>query len=318
MADNSNFQLRISGPLVNQIFDLPIGMTIIGREVGTAALVINEQQISRQHARVECTETACRITDVSTYGTLLNGEKLTRQFVTPLKVGDELTIGEHRLIFEERKVVVAPPPPPKRQPPKAPPPPPLTIQSQPLYWGQVPPGLARHSLRLLQYLPEIYHPAKAPRLVNGQTDDPANDSPADFFSRFLAIFESVLLPLEWNVDNFDLFLTVKTAPPEFLPWLAGWFDLLFDPTWQVEQRRAILREAHWLFARRGTKLALARVLEIYTNQQPVILDEQQDEVAPHTFIVRFPPMFDQEKRQLIARLIDVNKPAHTTYRLEFA
>ena len=71
---------------------------------------------------------------------------------------------------------------------------------------------------LLSYLPGIYH--------------------TEFMSHFLAIFEAVLFPVEWQIDNFDLFLDPGTAPRNFLPWLANWFDIVFDSTWSEAQQRA--------------------------------------------------------------------------------
>lgn len=135
-------------------------------------------------------------------------------------------------------------------------------------------------------------------------------------ARFLAIFESVLTPIEWDIDNFDLYLDPRTAPSEFLPWLSGWFSITFDSTWSEEQRRALLSEAHQIFARRGTRWALSRVLEIYTGVQPEIvdLDEKAD---PFTFTVRVPLAEDDVDRLLVERIIDASKPAHTNYKLLF-
>lgn len=148
----------------------------------------------------------------------------------------------------------------------------------------------------MQYLPGIYH--------------------TDFMARFLAIFESVLTPIEWNVNNFDLYLDPKTAPPDFLPWLANWFSITFDSSWSIEQKRKLLVEANQIFARRGTAWALARVLEIYTGHKPEILDLEKDQ-DPFTFTVKLPVTEKEFDRQLIEQIVDANKPAHTSYTLLF-
>jgi phage tail-like protein len=159
----------------------------------------------------------------------------------------------------------------------------------------IPPGLTTDSLRLLEYLPPIYH--------------------SEFMSHFLALFESVLLPIEWTVDNFDLYLSPGTAPGSFLPWLSHWFGLAFDDTWSDAQRRALIADAHWLFETQGTKKAMSRVLEIYTGQPPEIIDQ---DVGDHTFIVKLPFPRKQVAEDLIHHLIDAYKPAHTSYQLKFS
>lgn len=185
--------------------------------------------------------------------------------------------------------IASPPSPPAGGAPPVPP-------KEPIPEGLIPPGLGLHSERLLGYLPGIYH--------------------TDFMSRFLAIFESTLTPVEWNIDNFDLYLDPGTAPLSYVPWLANWFDLTFDTSWTEAQRRQLLREAHKIYARRGTRWALSRVLEIYTGHEPTIIDTDED-LEPFTFRVILSSDVDQTRRELIERLIDAHKPAHTMYTLEF-
>ncbi len=160
----------------------------------------------------------------------------------------------------------------------------------------MPPGLEIRSRRLLSYLPSIYH--------------------TEFMSRFLGIFETILTPIEWNIDNFDLFLDPGTAPADFLTWLAEWFDITFDPSWTEAQQRQLLREAHLIYARRGTRWALSRVLEIYTGHRPEIIDDD-DALEPYTFSITLPVQAAQLGRDLIEHLIDAHKPTHTMYTLEF-
>jgi phage tail-like protein len=133
-------------------------------------------------------------------------------------------------------------------------------------------------------------------------------------ANFLAIFESVLLPIEWQIDNFDLFLDPATTPTGFLPWLANWFDVGFDSTWSETKKRTFLQEAYSIYARYGTRWSLSRVLEIYADCVPEI-DDQSENLAPHTFRVRLPgdPSLD---RKSLERLINAYKPTHTTFVLE--
>jgi phage tail-like protein len=159
-----------------------------------------------------------------------------------------------------------------------------------------PPGLSLHSKRLLPFLPDIYH--------------------TDFVSRFLGLFESILIPVEWNIENFDLFLTPGAAPPEFLLWLSRWFDLKVDWSWDESRQRAMLTEAHQLYARRGTPWALKRVLQIYLQEEPEIVDQAED-LGPFTFKVVLPPKAREANQDALKRIIEEFKPAYTNYSLEF-
>lgn len=323
MADEFIMQFRITGPNdFAQTFVLPAGSITIGRQAGNN-LVLENQLISRKHAQIDTTSSGSQITDLgSANGTIVNGEKLAPNVPMPLAHGAVIEIGTFRLAYEQLRVAPAKPtekpvleaerpaaPQPQEIPPAKPTPPesiapstrqltiPAAEKEKPAPdYSQIPPGLSLESQRLLNYLPGIYH--------------------NDFMSRFLGIFEAIITPIEWNVDNFDLYLNPGTAPEEFLPWLENWFALNLDPSWSQEQRRLLLKEAHEIYARRGTRWALSRVLEIYTGATPEIVDTAA-ELAPFTFVVKLPLNEKDVDRPLIERLIDTNKPAHTDYTLEF-
>ena len=324
MADQFINRLNISGPDGSQIVELPPGKTIIGRQAGIDVRLDNPM-ISRRHVEVECTAKACQITDLgSANGSAINGERLEANTPRRLAPGDVVELGPFRLAYEQvvlaatkAKPAKKKPSPPKKKPaqPKKeeakpaakkeipPPPPPKPPrpsradrpEHEPDY-SQPPPGLAFESRRFLEYLPGIYH--------------------TDFMTRFLAIFEAIYMPAEWNINNFDLYLDPQTTPEGFLPWLANWFSISFDPSWTIEQRRILLAEAHQIFAKRGTRWALARVLEIYTGSQPEIVDLQEGQ-DPFTFTVKIPISEKDLDRSLIETIIDASKPAHTNYNLQF-
>ncbi len=184
-------------------------------------------------------------------------------------------------------------------PPKPPLPPPLPEATEPNGHYSLPPGLSFSYSRYLKYLPEIYHAG-----------------PESFLTRFLALLESILAPIEWNIDNFDLYLDSKTSPLSFLPWLADWFVMTFDESWSEASRRQLLAEAQHIYPRRGTVWALRRILEIYTGVEPDINDQGRS-LEPFTFTVRFPLREQQVNRLSIERIINANKPAHTNYSLIF-
>jgi phage tail-like protein len=316
MAQQFIFQLRVTGPELDQAFRVPTGKIVIGRDENVT-LPLKHFLVSRRHAELMCRPTGCTITDLgSANGTLVNGDKLPTNAPLPLPDNAIIQIGPFELNFrqipvESKAEDLLPAPPKEKVPPpeiKTSVPKAVPQQSQPEPEPepkkperplpndiQPPPGLTIHSQRLLNYLPSTYQ--------------------TDFMSRFLGIFESILTPIEWNVANLDLFLDPLTAPADFLPWFTSWFDLTFDHTWSEAQRRTILKEAHDLYLYRGTKRALCRVLEIYTGSAPEIIDVTADQ-APFTFTVKL-PLAQHSRQLLIEQLINAHKPAHTSYQLVF-
>jgi phage tail-like protein len=350
MASQCEFRFHITGPDLERDFIVPIGETLIGREP-SSALPLIYPLVSRRHARLECSETNCTITDLeSANGTLVNGERIEPNQPLALEDQTKITIGPFEIVVSKTEIAPveevpqeAPPPAdeaeisevgeevpepvkakpaekpsrqvkaqaeggePVKKPAKKPaetppaiPPPEEPSEGEPfiehLPQHQPVPGLNLHSQRLIQYLPGIYA--------------------TDFMSRFLGMFETILTPIEWNVDNFDLFLDPGTTPTAFLPWLANWYQIVFNPTWTETQRRTLLREAYQIYARRGTRWALRRLLEIYTGAEPEIV-EFSDPKDPFTFIIRLPIRERDVNRQLLEQLIDTNKPSQTSYALEF-
>lgn len=318
----TQFQFAITGPDVEMTVELPLGATVIGRDA-SSEIVIDHPRILRRHFRFEVSEDDVHVIPLNRRSRLKhNGDTIPPEIPTELSVGDRIQFGPFMgtlgVATVEEVVVEAveeggsaetepddytetpePAPAGGGTPPSAnlpdflrfaPPPPPD-------YTHQIPAGLGRHSVRYINYLPQIYH--------------------TDFTSRFIALIEALYMPILWQVENFDFYLDVKTMPPHFLNWVAGWFGISFDSTWTVEQRRSLIREAHTLYPRRGTKKALERLLEIYTGRTPEILDLQDDQ-DPFTFTVKLPVRERDVNRQLVERLIEANKPAHTTYTLEFS
>lgn len=176
---------------------------------------------------------------------------------------------------------------------------------------------ARRSI-LLRYLPAVFSQDK-------------------FMRDFLKIFEDTLKPLMQLSDNLHYYFNPLTAPSEMLQWLAGWVALALDESWEDEQqRRRLIRAACQLYSRRGTKRGLSEYLQLYTGIEPQI-DEYTDgmtlgletflginttiagrERHSFTVTVRLENLSQEElarKEEVIRRIIEAEKPAHTTYRL---
>ena len=340
MVDSYQYILHILGQDIDKQVILPIGVTTIGRDAGNT-LILPNPLISRHHARIDCTLSDCTITDLnSANGTVVNDQKIPAQVQIALSDNALIKIGPMdihlKAIKQEEKEIPVPmtTAAPEEKVPAAnerassdkqpegapssaivtgsldqslvdeippnepPPPPPSVLTPQPEKETPIPPpGLEMYSIKLLEYLPGIYH--------------------EDFTSRFLALFESILFPIEWNVDNFDLFLDPGTTPGEFIPWLLNWFKISLDPTWDEPQRRKLLKEANEIFCLRGTLSSLTRVLQIYLGNTPVIVDDNAT-LPPYTFKVKISMQADQVNQKLIEQLININKPAYTTYTIEYS
>jgi phage tail-like protein len=154
------------------------------------------------------------------------------------------------------------------------------------------------------YLPEIY-----------RSDEIAGPDAPAFLARYLGIFESVFLPLQWTAQNFALCLQPRSAPPELLPWLADWYgvpariDFLSD-----QEQRALLGALHDLLERKGTHAGLCEFLHAYVGARPTIVDEEES----NRFSVEFStkPVWWEQHRDQVARLIEWYKPAHTSFELK--
>lgn len=323
--------VKIDGPDGSRELVLQAGLSSIGRQPGNT-LVLDSPQVSRKHAQIEIREGQVRITDLgSANGTRVDGEIIGQQLAFNLVDGSVIRIGPFEMRVEIKEIQTAPvgerkgdehlsqapdemekkekieakasearKPRLRKEVDAGGGEPPDTIHkaSQP---QAVPPEITVASLlgmrsqKLIHYLPGIYQ--------------------TDFLERFLGLFESILLPIEWTIDHFDLYLDVDTSPAGFLSWLAGWFGVFFDSTWSEHQQRQFLREAAEIYARRGTAWSLTRLLEIYTGMKPEIHD-QGNEIRPFHFEVVFKKGIGSAQRALVEQLIDTNKPAHSFYTLK--
>ncbi|MBI4786719.1 MAG: phage tail protein I [Chloroflexi bacterium] len=150
--------------------------------------------------------------------------------------------------------------------------------------------------RLLNYLPGIY----------------ADDF---FLDGFLRIFESIWAPLERQIDQLYNYVEPRMTPADFLPWLGTWVDLALDENWPEARRRALIEHAADLYRRRGTAGALRDYLAIYTGTQPEIVEDGDDAQPFHFSVILRVPDPAAVEQDRVRRIIEEEKPAHTTYTL---
>jgi len=286
---------KLSGP------DLDQDELLVGRQglrVGRQAennLMLNHREISRQHMRITWREDdRFLVEDLnSSNGVWLNDRRIDPRVPEELTIGDVVRCGPFlftlmRLVYPEpeaeREIVARPstdydislPPPSDGG------------------GNGYTPGLPSDQSNWLQYLPAIY------------SDD-------EFLGRYLLIFESIMAPIVWMIDNFDLYLSPEVAPPTWLRWMASWFDLLLLPELPIERQREITQQIGWLFMRRGTPSGLQRLLELYFDVTPEIIEDE-----PCHFVVRLPLSESNVSlsSEVADRLINSQRPAFASYTLE--
>lgn len=117
----------------------------------------------------------------------------------------------------------------------------------------------------LQYLPAVYQQDQESR---------------DFLDRFLSLFDSIRDETGEILDSlagyFDPLATPATAPSgqsDFLTWLASWIGFSLDQHWPKHKQRALLAQAHRLYALRGTPAGVRLHVKLYTGLEPVILEQ---------------------------------------------
>lgn len=116
---------------------------------------------------------------------------------------------------------------------------------------------------LEQYMPAVYR---------------EDEVSASFLDRFLSNFEGLYTSLEDRVAAAQLLFDVRSAPAEALEWLAGWFGLALDPTWDETRRRLLIKHAPTFFQARGTVRGLRWALRLALDDCPS--DEIFDESCP--------------------------------------
>jgi phage tail-like protein len=106
---------------------------------------------------------------------------------------------------------------------------------------------------LEQYMPAVYR------------EDPVS---ASFLDRFMSNFEGLYTSLEDRVAAAQLLFDVRSAPAETLEWLANWFGVALDPTWDEARRRLFIKHAPTFFAARGTVRGLQLALRLALDECP--------------------------------------------------
>lgn len=150
----------------------------------------------------------------------------------------------------------------------------------------------------------------------------------DQLCRFVAGLDELFAPLLVTLDTLDAYLDPALAPSDFLDWLASWVGLGLDHDWPLERRRALVGEAASLFRARGTREALARLVELEVGVRPEIREPGGTTWSTEagarlpgggareivvTVVVADPATIDLRR---LERVVAEATPAHLPHRLE--
>lgn len=95
---------------------------------------------------------------------------------------------------------------------------------------------------------------------------------APFLERFLALFETFYLDVEQRIDTISRYFDPDLTPRDFVPWLSSWLGQEQDDMWSEDQRRELIRRAPEMYAERGTRMGLEKMIQLYTGEKPIIVE----------------------------------------------
>ena len=174
-------------------------------------------------------------------------------------------------------------------------------------------------LSFVEYLPEIY------RINN------------EFLKRYLAVFQSIYLDMERQIDRLPMLLDPDIASGKFLDYLAFWLGIDNEGSiLNSEQFRYVVKNAVELNRTKGTVRSIKEMVRIYTGEEPYIVEffqlrkfvgnnGEREKVYkriymdnPYTFcvIIRNEDVFENGGSiEELSRLIEKVKPAHTIAKI---
>jgi phage tail-like protein len=336
--------VQLEGKII-RVVSLNTPLLTIGRTPENG-LTLAHQIISRHHADVRVEERGVTLTDLgSANGTFLNDERLLANQPHLLSDGATFRIGPYSLTYRAlRKPAVADD---EQEPPQEAPATPTNQQAQetPREEPQKVPAdepeqdavvefaaIARPTDVMPTALPDVSPSSSV--IMRRERATPVQRGPQeesslylrflpdifqedDFLKRFLRIFENIWEPLEHRQDHIEMYFDPRTCPASFLPWLASWLDLPFNPHWPETRHRRLLSAAMELYSWRGTAYGLTRMIEVCTGLTPLIRELPSQPFVFHIRIIPPPGApAGTVDTDFIEELIQTHKPAHAGYVLE--
>lgn len=125
----------------------------------------------------------------------------------------------------------------------------MKIQSMKIEFPQV---------SFVDYLPEIYR---------------ADDDRNSFTERFVSIFQSMYVDLEDKIDYTPVMFDVNRTSKDFLNWIGDWLSVKNASVWEEKKLRNLIRQAVKIYKIKGTKRAVAKIVQEYTGTDPIIVEQ---------------------------------------------
>lgn len=163
----------------------------------------------------------------------------------------------------------------------------------------------------IDYLPEIYR---------------ENKKSASFTERFLSLFQNVYEYTESRIDNIDLLFNPDTTDREFLEWLSSWLSIADTYMWNDSQLRYLIKNAASIYKILGTRESISRLIELYTGEPPLIVENCNLEYNENTrklynrlyssnpfvftVLVRSECIKSGMQYETLLKIIESAKPAH--------
>ncbi|HEX7028499.1 MAG TPA: phage tail protein, partial [Gammaproteobacteria bacterium] len=91
---------------------------------------------------------------------------------------------------------------------------------------------------------------------------------SEFLDRYLANVEGILTGVESEIASAQLLFDTRTAPDEYLDWLAAWLGGVIDSGWDSRRKRLFIDHAELLFRWRGTRIGMRAALRLATDECP--------------------------------------------------
>lgn len=160
----------------------------------------------------------------------------------------------------------------------------------------------------------------------------------EFAMRWTSGFDDVLAPVFSVLDCLDAYVDPRTAPADFLAWIAAWVGASLDEQWEPARSREAVTAAVGLHRMRGTAAGLRAQLEVasggrveiaepggvswsdvptagFPDLAPTSAGAAEPEAA-HVRVRVAVPDPDAVPVAALDALIDAAKPAHLPHTIE--
>ena len=155
-----------------------------------------------------------------------------------------------------------------------------------------------------------------------------------FLDQYLSIFQSIYDDFNQRFANSSALLEPAVTEMDFLQFMAEWLNIVNTNIWSEDKLRNLIRMAPAVFRKRGTRQGLLDVIELFTGEPPLIIEQWQireyrkysdkkeflDQLYgtdENTFLILVKEKYCSGKREqeALLNLIQEVSPAHMEARL---